>query len=238
MTDPVATNNYTRTTTTISVASAPVPTKLAFTQQPTGVAASAAFTVKVSIQDSASHTVTTATNAVTIALTSNTTGATLSGTKTRNAVAGVATFTGLTVNKAGTYRLQATATGLTAATSALFTVTAVTQTATKLVFLTTVPTWIAGSKMPQVQVAAQTAAGQTATAWNTPVTMSLVATGPTAGQLLGTLVVTPVNGVATFSNLTIYRSGIFPSGYTLRATSGSLTAGTSVEFLVGGSAQP
>jgi hypothetical protein len=51
---------------------------------------------------------------LTVLQTANGTG-TLQGTATHNAVSGVATFTGLSVTLAGTYVLQATASGLTAA---------------------------------------------------------------------------------------------------------------------------
>jgi len=61
--------------------------------------------------------------AVTLSLQSNPGGATLGGTLTVNAVHGVATFTGLTLNQPGMgYALQATANGLTSTTTASITV--------------------------------------------------------------------------------------------------------------------
>jgi adhesin/invasin len=50
---------------------------------------------------------------------------------------------------------------------------------------------------------------------------------PTGGTLGGTLTVAAVGGIATFNNLNIDKAG---SGYTLRATSGVLTAATSNAF--------
>src|SRR5439155_22023375 len=62
---------------------------------------------------------------VTIAIQNNPGGGTLSGTATVAAAGGVATFSTLSINKTGTgYTLQATSTGLTAATSSAFDITA------------------------------------------------------------------------------------------------------------------
>src|SRR5205814_1183756 len=62
---------------------------------------------------------------VTIAILANPGGGTLSGTIMRTAVAGVATFNDLSINKVGTgYTLQGTAAGLTATgASSAFTIT-------------------------------------------------------------------------------------------------------------------
>lgn len=65
------------------------------------------------------------TGAITVALASNPTGAGLSGTKTVRASNGVATFGDLSVDRPGTYRLQAIASG-SSVTSASFTITTAT----------------------------------------------------------------------------------------------------------------
>jgi hypothetical protein len=79
--------------------------------------------VTVSIYDALGDLVTTATTSVTLAIGANGSGAVLSGTTTVAAVAGVATFSSLSVSKPGTgFNLVASATGLTGATSAAFTV--------------------------------------------------------------------------------------------------------------------
>src|SRR5262249_31213735 len=63
-------------------------------------------------------TITNASVPVTISLATNPTAATLSGTLTRTAVNGIATFNDLSIDKAGTgYRLAASASGVTGATS-------------------------------------------------------------------------------------------------------------------------
>jgi hypothetical protein len=100
---------------------------LAFLVQPSTVPAGAAIAppVQVAARDSFGNTVTGFTGAVTVAITANPAGGTLSGILTQNAVAGVATFSNLAVDNLGSgYQLAATATGLATATSTAFDVTA------------------------------------------------------------------------------------------------------------------
>ncbi len=71
------------------------------------------------------------------------------------------------------------------------------------------------------------ASGNIATAYNGPVTLAL---GPGFSATLGgTTSVNAVNGVATFTNLSISESG---AGYTLVATAGSLPPTTSTPFTI------
>jgi hypothetical protein len=103
-------------------------TKLGFVTQPSNVAAGAVMApaVRVAIQNTNGVTVASSMATVTIGITpgTGTTGATLSGTVTRPAVSGIATFNDLTITPSGTgYSLTATSSGLTSATSTLFAVT-------------------------------------------------------------------------------------------------------------------
>src|ERR671936_1416872 len=61
--------------------------------------------VEVVARDSLGNTDTTFTGSMTVALASNSTGAALSGTTTRRAVAGVASFANLSIDKPGTYTM-------------------------------------------------------------------------------------------------------------------------------------
>lgn len=104
----------------------PIPTKLGVGTGPSTVNVDATISPAPTflVQDSGGVTVPGATNAVTVALGDNGEGATLNGTLTVNAVDGVATFNGLSVDTAGGYTLDATASGLTGVSSSAFTVNA------------------------------------------------------------------------------------------------------------------
>ncbi len=100
------------------------PNKLVFTVQPAGAIANVAMSpaIVVNAQDSQGNPTSAFTGAVTLGFATNPTGATLGGTLTVNAVAGAATFAGISVSTSGSgYALSASATGLTSATSATFT---------------------------------------------------------------------------------------------------------------------
>ena len=101
--------------------------KLAFIAQASNASPGAAISpaIKVAVQDTRGNTVTTTTASITVAIATGTgtPGAVLSGTKTRTATAGVASFDDLAVDLAGLgYVLEATASGLTGATSGAFAV--------------------------------------------------------------------------------------------------------------------
>jgi len=96
---------------------------VAFTAQPTTTAAGLTIAppVQVAIQDVFGNTVASSTPLVTIAIKNNPSGGTLSGTLTKNAVGGVATFDDLKINNVGTgYTLMASSGLLKSATSASF----------------------------------------------------------------------------------------------------------------------
>jgi len=97
--------------------------KLAFVVQPAAVEGSQTITpaVQVAIEDAFGNTVTTAATGVIVALGTNPSEGTLSGTTTVTASGGLATFATLSVDRPGAgYTLAATASGLVAATSAAF----------------------------------------------------------------------------------------------------------------------
>lgn len=97
-----------------------------FFTQPSTVAAGAVITpaVQVEVQDAAGNRVTGATNSISVAINNNPSGGALTGTTTVNAVAGLATFSSLKIDKAGNgYTLFAFASGLNTGTSAAFNVT-------------------------------------------------------------------------------------------------------------------
>ncbi|HEU5102567.1 MAG TPA: hypothetical protein VFU22_26265, partial [Roseiflexaceae bacterium] len=80
----------------------------------------------------------------------------------------------------------------------------------------------------QPVVIAQSAPGQTSTNFNGPITLAIKAGTGTAGATLGgTLTVNAVNGVASFSGLSISKAG---SGYRLTATASGLSIAESSAF--------
>src|SRR5437762_286442 len=164
----------------------------------------------------------------TVALGANPGGGTLAGTTSVNAVSGVATFSTLSINNAGNgYTLTASASGLTGTTSASVQITAAPPPpATHVAFTTQPQTTQAGQTMPAVRVTARDAAGNVVTGFTGLITVALGA-NPGGGTLSGTTSVTAVNGVATFSTLSINNPG---TGYTLVASASGLTGTTSTSF--------
>ena len=97
---------------------------LAFTTQPANTAAGASFGTVVTARDAQGSTAAGFTGTVSLTIGTNPGGGTLSGTKSVAAVAGIATFSGLSIDKVGTgYTLTATATGVGSAVSSQFNIT-------------------------------------------------------------------------------------------------------------------
>ncbi|HTT67497.1 MAG TPA: hypothetical protein VMF70_05660, partial [Gemmatimonadales bacterium] len=205
---------------------------LALTTPAAGAASGAAFTVQpvVTVQDAGGNRVTSDNSTVVTMAVTMPPGATVVGTATATATSGVATFTNVGISgTAGTsYTLTYTASApvLTPATQSI-TLTA--GAAAQLVFTVQprlTPVLVAIS--PAVQVTAQDASGNTATAFAGNVTVGITnGTGTTGALLGGTVTQAAVNGVATFANLTIDAVG---TGYTLTGAATGLPNVTSSAF--------
>jgi hypothetical protein len=228
---------YSLEATSGAITSAPSPafavdpgaaTQIFFSVQPSGAISGAAFSVEVTARDGFGNTATSFTGDVTMAIGNNAGSppGTLSGTLTQSAVGGVATFPDLSIDMVGTgYTLAATSGTLTGATSAAFDISA--GGATQLVLTQQPSTTVAGQPItPAIEVTAQDASGNTVTSFSDNVTMT-IGTNPGSGVLSGTTVVAPVNGVATFSDLSIGEAG---TGYQLQAASATLTSPLSSAF--------
>jgi hypothetical protein len=202
-------------------------TQLVFTQQPSAATAGSTIAppVTVTVQDANGNTVTTYATVLSLALGANPGGGTLTGGAAATPVAGVATFAALSIDKTGSgYTLAATSGTLTQ-TSAAFDITA--STATRLGFVVEPNNTLAGATIaPPVQIAVQDALGNTVTSATDAIAVA-IGTNPAAGTLSGTLTANAVNGVATFSDLSIQAAGV---GYTLTGTSGTLTQAVSAVF--------
>jgi hypothetical protein len=189
------------------------------------VTAGGAFGLSVSVEDGLGNVDPSYTGPVTLSLAGGPAGSRLQGQTTVNAVAGVATFAGLSVDAAGSgYTLQASA-GSLAADSGSFSVTP--AAATQLVLpLWPGPVLTAGSGIG-LSVSAEDAFGNVVTGFTAPVALSLKG-GPAGASLLGTTTVNAVAGVAKFTGLSVDAPG---TGYSLQAVSGSLK-GTGAGFSI------
>ncbi|HEV8150255.1 MAG TPA: hypothetical protein VGP61_08745 [Gemmatimonadales bacterium] len=99
----------------------------------------------------------------------------------------------------------------------------------KLAFLQQPGTATAGGAItPAVRVAIQDVAGNNVTTATTTIVVG-IGRNAAGGTLGGTVAVSAVNGVATFSNLSIDKSG---TGYTLTASAAGLGGATSGEFTI------
>ncbi|HEX6834748.1 MAG TPA: protease pro-enzyme activation domain-containing protein, partial [Rudaea sp.] len=188
------------------------PAKLVFTGSPSATyTAGSSIVVTVSVEGTTGVLSSNDTSAITLALTSPN-GATLNGTTTVNAVAGVATFS-VAVTKAGSYTLTATDGALTAATSTPFNIVAGAPTVSFTVQPAPGQNVTAGAAIP-ITARLADSFGNAITGHNITLAFATAAAG-------GVLVVptNPVapdaNGNAVFTNVSIAHAG---SGYSLQAT--------------------
>ena len=211
----------------------PPAVALRFVVQPQTVQAGATMgPVEVAAVDSTGARATAFSGSITVVIGANPSGATLSGTATVTADSGLATFSGLSLNRAGSgYTLVATASGLTGVASQAFDVTAVPPpppTATALRFTSQPQSAQTGGSLGTIAVAAVDSTGTTVASFAGSITLAIGA-NPGGGTLSGTASAPASSGVATFSGLSIDKAG---SGYTLVATANGLTGATSQTFAV------
>ncbi|MGH7613548.1 MAG: beta strand repeat-containing protein, partial [Gemmatimonadales bacterium] len=204
--------------------------QLVFSAQPTNVTAGVTITppIQVTALDANGNAVARFTGNVAIAIGANPGGGVLSGTTTVAAIAGVATFSDLNIDKTGAgYSFQATAEGLTSPFSTAITVTP--GVASQLSFNAQPSNTTAGSAIaPSVQVTARDAFDNLATGFGGLISVA-IGTNASGGILSGATSQNATAGVAAFGNLSIDKAGV---GYTLTATSGSLSTATSTGFTI------
>ena len=150
-------------TTTYTSLTPAVATHLAVTTEPpSSVTAGGGFGLKVSVEDPYGNVVTGYAGSVIIALSSNPGGSTLGGTLTETAASGVATFSGLTLNKVGTgYTLKVSSGSLTTATTSGIAVTP--AAASHLVVTTEPPSSVTAGSGFGLKVTAEDPYGNVAT---------------------------------------------------------------------------
>jgi hypothetical protein len=206
---------------------AALTTHLVFSVQPTDVMAGSPITPAIEVRalDGSGSTDATFTDDITLALGANPGGGSLSGTLTVAAVAGVAAFPAVSLDKIGSgYALVASTAALPSVTSAAFDVTA--GPATQLAFTTQPASTTAGTTLSTVQVTARDAFGNTATGFASAVTVA-IGSNPGGATLSGTKTITASGGTASFGDLSLDRSG---TGYTLTAAASGVSGATSASF--------
>ncbi len=211
-----------------------VANKLAFTAQPPSpIVSSIGFTADVSVEDVHGNVVTSSVLPVGLTFGTNAgPGGSLSGTASVNAVAGVAHFANLSVDKVGTgYTLVANNAALGTAGNALSSAFNVTVgAATRLAFITqpSPTTATASASAFTVAVAVQDVGGNTVSSSNASITLAFFTNPGGLGTLFGAGgAVTATSGIATFSNVSIDKAA---TGYVLSATAPNLTLGKSAAF--------
>ena len=179
--------------------------------------------------DALGNRVLTSSASITLAIANNPSAGVLSGTASVSAVNGVAGFPMMSINKSGAaYTLGATSTGLTAATSAAFTINP--GAAAGLAF-SVQPTSATSTVAitPAIQVAVIDALANRVTTSTANITLAIANNPPGTGILSGTATAAAASGVATFTGLSIDKAG---AGYTLAASSIGLTGATSAAFTI------
>ncbi|MGA3068008.1 MAG: hypothetical protein ABSF29_14280, partial [Tepidisphaeraceae bacterium] len=200
------------------------PSQLAYSVQPGDVTAGAADapSIVVDVEDQYGNIVTTDSSNVTLEIATGP--GVLGGTDTVAASDGVATFTNVKLNTAGSYTLTAEDASLSTTRSSSFTVNP--AAATQLAFAVQPSNVTAGvANNPSIVVDVEDQYGNIVTTDSSNVTLA-VATGP--GSLGGTDTLAASAGVATFSNVILDTAG----NYTLQAADGALNAAISNPFAV------
>jgi hypothetical protein len=204
----------------------PPPAKLAYLQQPTaGTVGVPMAPFVVAVEDIVGHTISTDASMVTLTL-SHGTFANGTTSVSAPAVNGVATFSNLVINVAGSYVLRATDTNPNLDPGyAPFTINA--APASKVAFVQQPSNATSGAAItPAVTVAVEDANGNIINGDTSTVTLTL-SSGTFAGGG-NTATASAVNGVATFGSLVINNAGT----YTLAASDSSLTGATSSTFTI------
>jgi uncharacterized repeat protein (TIGR03803 family)/autotransporter-associated beta strand protein len=200
---------------------------VATTQPPAMATAGTPFGLTVTAENADGTTNTSFAGNVTVSLMNfGESAATLGGTVAVTAVNGVATLSGLTVDQAGTYALSVTGGGMAPITTSAFDVAA--MPAANLMVIGEPPGTVTAGAAFSVEVAAEDVWGNIDPTFTGSVTLSL-ASNPGGAALGGTLTASAVNGVATFSGLTIDQPG---SGYSLQGATSAFAPATSTTINV------
>lgn len=173
----------------------------------------------VELQDFNGDPIASYTGTITLAIHSGPGSATLGGTLAKAAVAGVATFGDVQVNKTGDYELEASASGYTTEISASW------HAGADRLSITTQPAIVALGTVVALTVSLVDGFGTVDTAATDHVTLT-----PSSGSWGGTLDMDAAAGVAAFTDPTL--PSAFTGDVTFAASASGLTGATSVSVLV------
>src|SRR5262249_15502966 len=158
---------------------------------------------------------------VTVTVTGSSGSGTLGGTTTVAASGGVASFSGLVLDTAGTDTLQVSSTGFSPVATGRITGTP--AAASPLVLTTPPPSIVTAGAGFGLQVEAEDPYGNLATGFDGGVTAALSANSGNAA-IGGTVTAVASQGIASFSSLVVDNAG---GGYTIHGTRGGLAGATS-----------
>ena len=207
------------TTNAISVTPGAATQLLITTQPPATTTAGSLFSFTVTAEDAQGNIDTNFSGSETVALASSLGGGTLGGTLTVAAAGGIAAFSGLNLNKVGSYTLAVTSGTLASATTNAISVTP--GAATQLLITTQPPATTTAGSLISFTVTAEDAQGNIDTNFSGSETVAL-ASSLGGGTLGGTLTVAAAGGIAAFSGLNLNKVG----SYTLAVTGGTLASAT------------
>jgi hypothetical protein len=210
-----------------SACAEPSPASLRFKTQPTnGYALERLSPVEVEVLDEDGDLIESSKALVTLSLDAKGYSSQLEGTLGVTAEKGVARFEEVFVTREGIdLQLVASLGSVPSARSDSFSIAPVSNPPVGVAFRSAFADLEAGQPLPTFQVAIVTDAGVPYTRSDAPVTLSL--SGTSGGGLSGALTVNAVQGVATFSGVSLSQSG---TGVVLSASSPGLPQGTSQPF--------
>jgi hypothetical protein len=209
---------------TMTAPTGPPATQLAITQQPSGSVSGVMMTGQpvVEVRTAANALASSSTAAITASIVG---AATLSGTTTVNAVAGVATFTNLKVAGAGAYTLKFAATGLGTTTSSSFTTT---QSPASLSIQTQPSGAVSGSAFATQPVVRILDNAGLLIASGSNSTLRVTASRNSGSATLGgTTSISAVGGVATFTDLAFTGTGTGSHSLAFTATLAGISVNSS-----------
>ena len=205
-----------------------IPTRAVITIQPGDAIAGEliAPAIRVELQDDDGRLAALSTAAISLAFADNPGNGTLSGTSTRNAVAGVALFDDLSIDRAAeAYTLSAESVGLEQDVSSEFTISP--AVATRLAFaVQPSDTLLQQVITPAVTVRIEDDFGNLVSEASDAISIALEA-NPSGAELSGTLTRVASQGLAAFTDLQLNVSG---SGFTLMADGVDLASTESNPF--------